>query len=270
VHNEDLDEALNPGALYIAELQTTTRDDSDAGNQYNNVSHRMINIGPAPSFMFLGFAGDTFIQQPALQAWQNHDPAVAIETIQVPDDGRFMLGYKVTDSGKGTWHYEYALYNMNSHRSAKAFIVPVPAGVTLTNIGFHDVDYHSGDGVGGVTYDGTDWALDTTLGQVRWFTDGVGNPNANALRWGTLYNFRFDADTPPAPADLTITPYRVGVPLVLTVTALGPSQDPCPWDTDGDDNVGITESLVAMGCRHCQREAHPLLIHVSVKSYALH
>ena len=34
VHNEDLDEALNPGAIYIGENQDITRDDSDAGNQH--------------------------------------------------------------------------------------------------------------------------------------------------------------------------------------------------------------------------------------------
>jgi len=255
VHLDDLDPAMNAGAKYYAEGHYVTPDDAASANHHNNASYEQFLVSiPQGDSWILVFTGETVRELPAIYAWQGEDPDVVIEVIEDDGDplddldGRFHLGYRVTANGDGTWHYEYALYNMNSHRSAKAFIVPVPAGVTLTNIGFRDVDYHSGDGDGGVTNDGTDWALDTTPGHVRWFTDGAGdNPNANALRWGTLYNFRFDADTPPAPADLTIAPYRTGTPLSFTVTALGPAApDPCPWDTDGDDVVGITDFLALL------------------------
>ena len=178
VHVADLGD---PESIYIAENQTITRDDAEAGNQHNNVSHRLINIGPAPTFAFQGFVGDTLFRQPAIQAWQNHDPGVAIEIIQVPDDGQLWLAYKVTDNGDGTWHYEYALYNMNSHRSARAFTVPVTGDVALTEIGFHDVDYHSGDGHDHTTYDGTDWAVTEGGDGITWSTSTfLENLNANA------------------------------------------------------------------------------------------
>ena len=33
---------------------------------------------------------------------------------------------------------------------------------------------------------------------MTWSTETFAtNQNANAIRWGTLYNFRFDADRPP-------------------------------------------------------------------------
>ena len=246
----ELDPGLNPGASYFGESQYITPDDAGTANANNNNSYRAANVGTLNSGIYnLSLTGETFQQEPAINAWQTQDPTVALVNVDLPSDGRFVLGYKASNNGDGTWHYEYVLLNMNSHRSAKAFIVPVPVGVTVTNIGFHDVDYHSGDGVDGVTYDGTDWAVDTTQGQVRWFTDDADdNPNANALRWGTLYNFRFDADRLPATADLTITPYRNGTPRSLTVTALAPSvQDPCPWDTNGDDVVGINDFLVLLG-----------------------
>ena len=101
-------------------------------------------------------------------------------------------------AGPDIAHYEYAIQNLNSHRSAAAFSVPIASGVTLSSIGFHDVDYHSGDGPGGVNYEGTDWSVTIGAGAVSWSTRTEDqNVLANALRWGTLYNFRFDADSPP-------------------------------------------------------------------------
>ena len=69
---------------------------------------------------------------------------------------------------------------MNSDRGAGSFSIPIPAGVTVTNIGFHDVDYHSGE-----PYSPTDWAATIDGGTLTWATDDHSvNPNANALRWG--------------------------------------------------------------------------------------
>lgn len=55
------------------------------------------------------------------------------------------LGRRVTDLGNGTWHYEYARYNMNSGRSGRFFSVSAPECIGMSNIGFHDASYHSGD-----------------------------------------------------------------------------------------------------------------------------
>ena len=245
VHNEDLDPRLNPGALYIAEVQDIARDDAEAGNQDNNVSHRFIAIGPAPSFDFDGFVSETIQQQPAIQAWQNHDPEVAIEIIDVPNDGQLWLAYKVTDNGDGTWHYEYALYNMHSHKGARAFTVPLAGGVTLTEIGFHDVDYHSGDGHDHVTQDGTDWAVTEAGDGITWSTSTIQEDlNANALRWGTMYNFRFDADAPPGPVTATIGLYRVGRPAFVEVPMLAPGA--CASDLDENGDVGFGDLLVLL------------------------
>ena len=52
------------------------------------------------------------------------------------------------------------------------------------------VDGGLGLGVGGAS---------VGSGAITWATTAYAvNSNANALRWGTLYNFRFDADAPPA------------------------------------------------------------------------
>jgi hypothetical protein len=104
--------------------------------------------------------------------------------------------------------------------------VPVAPGVTLSNIDFHDVDYHSGDGENvGTNFDGTDWAVQTGGGAITWSTSTFAqDDNANALRWGTTYNFRFDADAPPSADVGTIGIYRPGTPSSAGVNILVPGE----------------------------------------------
>jgi hypothetical protein len=47
------------------------------------------------------------------------------------------------------------------------------------------------------------------------------NPNANAIRWGTMYNFRFDSNRPPQNATATLGFFKTGAP--ITVQVQGPS-----------------------------------------------
>jgi hypothetical protein len=244
VHNDDVDPAMNPGALYYGEGHYVSRDDAEAGNHHNNASYRPVLVGSfSDGGWDLGLAGSTTREQPAVYAWRDNDPLVEIREVDDENQGRFCVGYRVTDNGDGTWHYEYAIHNLNSHRSAREFIVPIGANVNVTGIGFHDVGYHSGE-----PFDGTDWAGTVNGGEVSWATSTHdADPEANALRWGTLYNCRFDADTPPTAVTATIGLFRPGVNMALSLEALGPSDgdiEPCPWDC-GDENgdVGITDLL---------------------------
>jgi hypothetical protein len=255
VHNSDLDPAQNAGALYWAEGHYVTPDDAAATNHHNNASYEVVTVGSFSGGGWnLALSGQTFRESAAIEAWQAADPQVVITAVEddggAPDahDGRFYLGYRVTDNGNGTWHYEYALYNMNSHRSARTFNVPVDGGAVLSNTGFHDVEYHSGDGEGGVTYDGSDWGISVVNETVSWSTQTITqNPNANALRWGTLYNFRFDADTPPQAVSAWIGLFRSGSPPTVAVETLGPGPQqtvPCPWDcADANGTVDVVDFL---------------------------
>ncbi len=257
VHSADLDPSLNAGALYYAEAQYLTADDATAGNHHNNASYEEALVGPIEGGTYpLHLVGDTTPALPAIYAWRDNDPQVVIEVVEddggAPDDhdGRFHMGYRVTGNGDGTWHYEWALYNMNSHRSARSFSVPVGQGAVLSNVGFHDVDYHSGDGEGNVTFDGADWAFAAGGPAASWSTSTFQeNANANALRWGTLYNFRFDADQPPVGTTATIGLFRPGSPAEITVLTLGPGPEPagCPVDcADGDGDVDVTDLLALL------------------------
>ena len=216
----DLNPALNAGAMYFGEIQLVTPDDAQY-NSFNNISYSPFNVVFLPSAGTWGFS-DTFTtltRRPAIQAWAAHDPTVTVSEVDVPDEGRLYLGHRTSDNGDGTWHYEYALFNQNSHRSARRLSIPVPSGVTIRNIGFHDVDHHSGE-----PYDVSDWPGVHAGGEVRWATESFdANPNANALRWSTLYNFRFDANSPPAPAAIDIELFLPGTPQLVIAQSVGPT-----------------------------------------------
>ncbi|MCI0631214.1 MAG: hypothetical protein L0Y44_11245 [Phycisphaerales bacterium] len=245
---DDLNPALNAGALYFAEGHYVTPHDAAAGNGNNNASYRPFTVGSLTNGSYtLSFspAFPTQQQQPAIHAWQAQDPGVNIELIDIPDDGRLILGYRATDNGNGTWHYEYALYNMNSDRSAQVFSIPIPPGVSVTNAGFHDVDYHSGDGeVIGTNYSATDWPDQLGDGSISWATEAyTDNSNANALRWGTLYNFRFDADAPPVAVTAFIGLFKPGTPSGAFAQTIGPAK---LGDINADGVVNVEDLLLVI------------------------
>jgi len=218
VQNVDL---ANPGALYFIEGQYVALDDAAARRNNNNASYRQVNVNS--SNFDLTFAGGTQMMKAGIEAWKDNDPTVTLVTAIVPFEGKFVIGYKVTDNGNGTWDYEYAVYNMNSDRSGAKFIVPADNSVTVTNMGFHDVAYHSGDGIDEVNYDDTDWAAVRNSADMTWSTEShATNPNANALRWGTLYNYRFRADSGPVEVEASIDLFKPGTPDNVVFTVMGP------------------------------------------------
>jgi cysteine-rich repeat protein len=230
VKNSDLDPALNGGGLYFAEGQYVTPDDAAAGHQNNNASYRRITVSGAGSSWTIALAGTTQREQSAIRAWKDTDPSSVTETdVQVSGDGLFIVSVKATDLGTGYWHYEYAVQNLNSHRSAKAFSIPVDPAGKILNVGFHDVDYHSGE-----PFSGTDWTSAVASGSITWTTlDYSVNPNANALRWGTLYNFRFDANRKPVTTTATLTLFRPGTPPDVAVNTVGPAITPPDCNGNG-------------------------------------
>lgn len=249
VDNDDLNPANHPNAVIVGQGQYVAKDDAAAGNGLNNSSYRTAGVGSLNGGGYnLFWTGSTQQQQPAIQAWQDHglgqnqaDPDVYLTTVDVPNDGRFWVGYKVSDNGDGTWHYEYAIQNLNSHRSGASFSVPAPPGVDITNIAFHDVDFHSGE-----PFDPTDWNIAREANAVVWSSPETydENPNSNALRWGTLYNFSFDADAEPVVGPAQIGLFRPGADLAPDAMVLMPAGD-CIADFDGDGQLTILD-FVAM------------------------
>ncbi len=223
VHHNDLEPDFNVGARYFAEAHYITPDDAGDGNQDNNASYREVVIVEdiTPPFLYrLSYPATsaTRREKPAILAWQEVDPTVGITYIDVPGDRRFILGYRAIDMGGGQWQYEYAVQNLNSDRSGQSFTVPLTNPVTVTNVGFRDIADHSG-----VPFDTTDWSATLAASSVSWATSTeVVNANANALRWGSLYNFRFTTDSPPQAGEITLGLFKAGTPAAVTAAALVP------------------------------------------------
>ncbi|MEK6676096.1 MAG: hypothetical protein AABZ47_10640, partial [Planctomycetota bacterium] len=224
VHISDVDPAQNGGGLYFVEGQYIAPDDSAAGNQNNNASYRRITITGSGTNWIGSMTGlsPTIRTKPAIRAWKDNDPEVTETDVQIPGEGLLILAAKATQLSEQLWQYEYAVQNLNSHRSVGSFRVPLPECATAENIGFHDVDYHSGE-----PFDGTDWPASVENGSITWSTTlYVENPDANALRWGTLYNFRFDSNMPPGSGNVTLDLFRPGNPAAVTCSTVVPVQIP--------------------------------------------
>ena len=243
VNVDDLNTTLNPGATYFAEAAYWTSQEyqwcqSHPGqcNMYNNTSHRQFLVFGTTSFSFSP-VGTTARMQPAIEAWTNATISPQLQ----PDpgnDGVWYLGYKVTNPSTGTWHYEYALYNMNLDRSIQSFSVPLGAGVNVSNIGFHAPPQEPGwanDNIpGGNGYSSTPWSNDYQPGSnsITWNCETFAqNQAANAIRFGTLYNFRFDADQPPQAVSATVGFFKTGSPMMVAIQAPAGSGTPTPSPT---------------------------------------
>ncbi|MEO6051180.1 MAG: hypothetical protein ABIP78_07600 [Pyrinomonadaceae bacterium] len=233
----DLNTTLNPGATYYAESQYVTPHEyawcqSNPGqcNMYNNVSHRQYGVTGTTSFIFSPVAA-TVRTKSAIIAWTG---ATLIPIEPTPGvDGVGTLAYKVTNPSPGVYHYEYAIYNQNMDRAIQFFSIPVavdPGATTddttgiLTNIGFHAPPQHPGwtfDGtVGNTGFSGAPWTPIQTPSSMTWSSETFAqNPNANAIRWGTMYNFRFDSVRPPRTTTATIGFFKTGAPITVQILA---------------------------------------------------
>lgn len=235
VEKDDLNTSLNPGASYFAEAQYITPHEyawcqANPGqcNMYNNVSYRKYNvIGTASPFSFTPAAA-TVRSKAAIEAWPG---ATLVQIEPAPGaDGIAILGYKVTNPSPGVWHYEYAIFNQNLDRAINSFGLQVGPTVTISNQGFHAPPQHPAwpaDGtVGSAGFSSTPWtfsaAAEGTGTSILWQAESFAqNPNANAIRWGTLYNFRFDSNKPPQPMNATVGFFKTGSPVAVPIQGPG-------------------------------------------------
>jgi hypothetical protein len=239
----DLNTSLNAGATYYAEGQYVTPHEyawcqANPGqcNMNNNVSYRRYNVSGTTSPFSFSAVGATVRTEPAINAWTG---ATRVLLKPATDDGIAIVGYKVTNPSPGVWHYEYALYNQNLDRAIQSFTLPKQPGVVLSNVGFHAPPQHpgwTGDGtVGNTGYSSAPWAQVEAGGQVSWSSETLAqNPNANAVRWGTLYNIRFDSNRPPMLTNATVGFFKTGAPETVKVLAPRGTDPTCPRGVCGD------------------------------------
>src|SRR5437867_11714059 len=243
VDTGDLIPAQNQGATYFAEAEYIVRHEycwcqSHPGqcNMYNNASYHQYTVSGGPTTFSFCALGSTVREQPAIMAWTG----ATVNQLE-PDpgnDGIWFMGYKVSNPSTGVWHYEYALYNQNLDRAIQSFSVPIGSGVNVSNIGFHAPIQHPGwanDGTfNNQGYSSTPWTVTQASDSITWNSETFAqNQNANAIRYGTLYNFRFDADQAPNPTNSTVGFFKTGSPMPAVIMAPGnvPAPSPTPTPT---------------------------------------
>jgi hypothetical protein len=250
VATSDLDPAQNPGATYFAEAQYVTpheyswcQSHPTECNMFNNASYRRFNVSGGPTNFNFSGVGSTIRLQPAIMAWTG---ATLSQVEADPgNDGIWFMGYKVTNPSVGVWHYEYALYNENLDRGIQSFSVPLIPGANVSNIGFHAPPQEPGwpndDTFNNQGYSSTPWTVTQSSGSITWNTETFAqNQNANAIRWGTLYNFRFDADQPPQSVSATVGFFKTGSPMTVAIQAPAGGATPTPTPTATPGPIELT------------------------------
>jgi hypothetical protein len=209
VEVSDLNTTQNPGATYFGEAgyispheYTWCQSHPGECNMFNNYSYRQFSVGGGPTFFNFSPVGSTVRMQPAIMAWAATGATVTQYQPDPGNDGILFVGYKVTGPNNGVWHYEYAIYNENLDNGIRYFQIAVFEGVNITNVGFHAPPQEPGWANDGTFmnqgYSSTPWSFNQQVEFIGWSCETFAqNQNANAIRWGTLYNFRFDAQAPP-------------------------------------------------------------------------
>lgn len=91
----------------------------------------------------------------------------------------------------------------------------------------------------------------TTVGSVRWTGPlFASNPNGNALRFATLYNFWFDSNTGPVTGSVSLGLFKPGVtgaPATISIAAQVPAAPANPADLNGDGTVNAADLAALLG-----------------------
>lgn len=240
-------DAVPDDAQYVRPGQTV------AINAMNNATTQEINI--------VGGTGTpTFIRDPsfvpAIAHWSDFESGVTIVTADHDDTpnpsrtfpgtfirSRFYVAAKTTALGGGQWRYEYAVFNLNSDRACGSVTMPLPAGVAYTDFFFRHPPAHSGE-----PYSNAAWTASKQGRDLVFSTDSFAtNPNANAIRWGTMYNFGFTTNVAPRTGNVTLglfKPGTAGAPSSIVATGLPTVGVPqCIADMNGDAGVATDDLL---------------------------
>jgi hypothetical protein len=209
----------------------------------NNASYRGVSVGAITSTGFpLSTFGNTTIGKPGIYAWEENSDTVSIQPLDFPNDGRVHVASDVIMQEDGLYRYEYAIYNYNSGDAVNGFSIPLPNGLIVEEMGFHDSVDRSGE-----PYATNKWVMTQNGGQASWNTDEYAqNPDANAIRWGTQYNFWFVTSAEPSDGTAEIEIFETNGMAEITVSV--PTGSGNPYDLNGDGivdgaDVGLFLSL---------------------------
>lgn len=195
----------NPNSTYYYEAYYITKEDT---NKYNNIASRTISsMNWTGSQWTFSTSSEPIRSGPAITRWGDMN---AIATPR--DEGDAILAVDTTDLGNGRTRFEYALYVHDIDRQIREFSIPVGDSIVVTNIGFRDIDQDGGN----------NWAINRSSGKITWSTGTVGQTGANPLKYGTVFNFWFEATSPALDSAGGIGLFKSGSLPGLSVATKGP------------------------------------------------
>jgi hypothetical protein len=180
-------------ARYFVEGQYIAADDAAAGNARNNISYREITPLRTGGGIAYQENPSQIREQPALKAWEG---ATFFEKTGPEaaggQKGTILVASKAVKLPGNSYRYEYAVHNMNSDLAVQSLRVPIGTA-QISDVGFSAVPSF------GELWSNDAWSSAVEGGKVVWASKTYqDDPKANALRWGTIYNFWFTADAEPS------------------------------------------------------------------------
>lgn len=110
----------------------------------------------------------------------------AVANMALPNsEGDIWVSCNPVNVGGGNYRYEVAVFNFTSDRQVDEVKIPILDGLTVTGIGFRDVDATAAN----------NWAGSYANGEIKWNMPTTGTPNP--LTYGYCYNFWFTANIAP-------------------------------------------------------------------------
>ncbi|MBA3512309.1 hypothetical protein [Sphingomonas sp.] len=204
-----------PTARFFVEAHYVAADDAVAGNSRNNVTYREVKPVLRNGSWVLRNASEEVRLQPAAHAWREAGAQLTeIEGLESGIRTFALVGSKATRLADGRYRYDYLVYNMNSDLAFNGFSVPV-SGVDMSSVWFKSMAPK------GEIWSTSPWTGRADGGRLVWSTAAYeADPKANAIRWGTSFNFSFVSSAAPGTANAVLTRFRRPAdPTAQTVSA---------------------------------------------------
>ena len=209
-------ELLTAGTFYYG-IQLIHRGEAVANRGDNLASRGFVPTWNGTSWSYANSAPQTYGS--ILSRWSG---STVNSATNGADDGRIFVASKITPTGS-TFHYEYAVHNVDASRGIASFRIPVDAAATVSGFGFRDIDADSLN----------NW-VGTRVGNEIVFTAPANNPQ----NWNQIFNCWFDCSVAPSQGLFHCNAARIGAGgLTTSVIAQVPSGIPTAFNT-----------LVGTGC----------------------
>ncbi|MBL9121257.1 MAG: hypothetical protein JNL80_15210 [Phycisphaerae bacterium] len=245
----DVDPAAHPNALFAFELVTLH---PSAGDPVARCVTRKVTTA---SMLGTPLAsGPSEEGSTAIEWWASVVPGVTLVALDLPRDGRVIVGGNAFALPGGGWRYDYAIENVDSHEAIRALSIPRGNDVDFQSIEFHAPLAHSGE----VTSN-EPWNAIVSSDALTWSTPAFDvDPNANAVRWGTTYTFSLISARPPVTGTVTLTHFRSNATEVVSLPVPEGLASGVIGDLDGDGAVSATDLSILLGawgpCRRCSAD----------------